>query len=291
VFELGIITDEVSDDFGRSCELAREWGMRYAELRTLWGKNVLELSEAEVERAREVLDLHGLAVCAIASPVFKSPLRERSGEVEADFTMEGAEDFEGQLRLLERAADLCRRFGTEKVRVFTFWREGWDGELVRLIASRLVEASQVAAERGVLLVVENEPVCNARHGRELGELFAEIRARSGPVESIAPLWDPGNALYAGEQRPYPDGYEALGGGAAHVHLKDVVWENGEPRCVPLGWGEVDYAGQLRRLAEDGYRGPLVLEPHYRPEGVAREEAARAAVEAARKVLRETFGES
>lgn len=285
--ELGIIGDEIAPDVERSCALVRAWGMEHIELRTLWGQNVLALPQGDLERARRIVDEHGLVVTAIATPVFKSPLDDRVEEVRADFALPGVERFEDQLELLRRAFDVCHLFGTRMARVFTFWRRPWTPEVVDAVAERLAVAAEAAQRAGVQLAVENEPVCTVGTGAQLGELDDALRRRCPELlDSIALLWDPGNALAAGEDEPYPHGYEALRPERiAHVHLKDATVDaEGRATFVPIGRGRVDYAGQLRRLVADGYRGTFVLEPHYRPEGLDPEEAARRAVEAAREAL-------
>lgn len=287
MFELGIISDEVSSDFQRSCELIREWGLSHIELRILWDKNILQLSETELERARDILDKYALQVSAIASPIFKSPLDGKPRELEADFALDGAESFDDQLALLGRAAELCKHFDTRMIRVFTFWQEPWSKELVEAISAKLIKAAELARARDVLLVVENEPVCSVGTGKELGELWQHLQtqASEGLREHLALLWDPGNAMAAGE-RAYPDGYQEVRDyNIAHVHLKDLnIDKDGQPKFLPLGWGHLDYHGQLRELARDGYDGLLVLEPHYQPPGVPQEEAAYTAVTAARQLL-------
>ena len=294
MLELGIISDEIGDDLERSCSLIRSWGMTHVELRTVWGKNVVQLSDEEVERARAIVRAHALTVTAIASPVFKSPLSGVPTTVAADFALAGVERFEDQLALLERTFTLCDHFGTTMARVFSFWREPWSDDLAAAIAAKMAVAAERAHHAGKLVVVENEPVCSVGTGWELGALDAALRqAAPQHQDAIALLWDPGNALAAGEERPYPDGYAALDPQRiAHVHLKDASLDaSGQATFVPLGHGAVDYRGQLRRLIQDGYSGLLVLEPHYRPAGVEREEAARTAVEAARAMLDEALADS
>lgn len=288
MFDLGIINDEVSDDFARTCELVRAWGLSHVELRVLWGKNVLQLNENEVTQAVALLREHDLTVTAIASPVFKSPLDEKLREQEADFALEGVEGMEAQLELLERACALAGRFGTGMVRIFTFWREPWSETLAQEVVEKLGRGAEVAQRHGVVLAIENEPVCIAGTGQELGALCRTIATGlpTGLTEHLGALWDPGNALAGGEQVPYPDGYRSLRGcQLIHVHLKDLTFdETGSPMFVPLGEGRIDFRGQLEQLQRDGYRGVLVLEPHYRPEGILREEAARTCVEAAQQML-------
>jgi L-ribulose-5-phosphate 3-epimerase len=288
MFELGIISDEIGADFERACSLVRAWGMDHVEVRTLWGKNVLQLEADEVAAAKAIVDRHGLSVTAIASPVFKSPLSGVAADVAADFALGGAERFEDQLALLRRAFDIADALGTRTVRVFSFWKEPWDAGLVTALAVKLAAAAELARAAGTLLVVENEPVCTVGTGRQLAELDAAVLAHAPDLAgSIALLWDPGNAVSAGEADAYPNGYCTLDPKrVAHVHLKDVQPSEEGPRFVPLGQGVIDYRGQLRALLADGYGGSLVLEPHYRPEGLSQEDAAKAAVDAAQALLRE-----
>ena len=288
MFELGIISDEISGDFARACALIKEWDMSQVELRTMWDKNILELSEHELDSVGESLEQHGLTVTAIASPIFKSPRGGTVRSVQGDFQLSGFESFEGQLELIRRAAAVAQRFGTERIRIFTFWREPWSDALAEDVALKLVEAATLARDLGVVLAVENEPVCVVGTGWELGALFRVVDRNAGPDvrAHIGMLWDPGNASHEDQEVPYPDGYDALETSRLiHVHLKDsIVGADGNRQLVPLGEGTIDYVAQFRRLEADGYRGPVVLEPHYHPEGMSKGGAALACVRAARKVL-------
>ena len=287
---LGIITDEVSDDPHEACALIKEWGLEVIELRTAWGKNLLQLSGAELDQLERAVTETGLEVVGIASPVFKSPLDEQPREQEADFALVGVETMAAQLELLERACRLANRYGAKMVRVFTFWREELSEEVLGELVAKLQRGATVAREHDLLLAVENEPVCIVASGPELGRLFTALE-RDTPAAlwpSIGALWDPGNALAHGDEDTYPVGYQALEPEKiVHVHLKDLHMElDGRQNFVPLGEGAFDYRGQLRRLAADGYHGDLVLEPHYRPEELSRPEAAKACVDAAAAMLRE-----
>lgn len=287
--ELGIITDEVHPDFAVACRHAAQWGLPLVEVRNVDGKNVVLLDDAEADRAAATVAELGLRVSGVASPVFKSPLDERApGAGAVEFSVPGAESLDAQLELLERACRLAERFGTRLVRVFTFLRVPWSDEVVDEVVRRMALAAEVAARHDVVLAVENEPACVVGTGAELGAFLARLYDRLSPdlAAHVGGLWDPGNALAIGEERPYPDGYGKLPvDRVVHVHLKDL---GAEPASfgsfVPLGQGRIDYVGQLRALRRDGYRGSLVLEPHYAPPGMDPAEAARACVEAARSVL-------
>jgi hypothetical protein len=115
------------------------------------------------------------------------------------------------LALLERACLAARRFDTRLVRVFTFFRVPWDEAVVAKVARHIARAAEVARRHDVVLAVENEPVCVVATGAELGRFFERLDALL-PAElrpHVGALWDPGNALAAGEPAPFPDGYAAV----------------------------------------------------------------------------------
>ena len=82
-------------------------------------------------------------------------------------------------------------------------------------------------------------------------------------DSLQLVWDPANALVAGEN-PYPHGYDLLPKDRiAHVHAKDChMLEGHKPVWGPLGTRSVDWKGQIAALLNDGYSGWLSLETHW-----------------------------
>ncbi len=287
MFELGIITDEVHDDLATSCRFIKEAGLSLVELRTLNGANIFTLPDEEILTAKDILAEYGLEVVGLSSPILKSPLDGTAESISGDFMLEGRQTFEEQLELLERAAYLCQVFDTSLVRVFTFLRGDWSAELAKRVSEKLLTAAEVAREHGMVLAVENEPICNVRHGREMGLLFDYIEKTGSPelLAHLTILWDPGNAYYAGELDASTSGYSAIRGRVGHVHIKDVIFDNeGRPHCVPVGMGKVNYAPQLSALKDDGYTGPLILEPHYVPEGGTSMEGAKEALSALKELL-------
>ena len=201
-FNLSILTDEISQDFGRACEVAsREFGMGYVDLRESGGKNIMNWDAAQIAEARRVLERFTLRVACIASPIFKvdwpgapkssfSPARDEFG---ASFT------YPQQQELLERAFELAREFNTDRIRIFDFWRLE-DQKPHRAAIDEVVRAAAVkAGARGLTLVLENEYACNTATGAESARLLAAI-----PEKALQLTWDPGNAQWRDEV-PFPAG--------------------------------------------------------------------------------------
>jgi sugar phosphate isomerase/epimerase len=131
------------------------------------------------------------------------------------------------------------------------------------------ETADLAAERGITIAVENEPICYAATGQSLARLLDEIdRPNCGAN------WDPANHFnYNGES--FRPGYEALGDRIVHVHVKDAAIEDGQRRVVPPGEGEVDWQGQIDALIEDGFDGLVVIETHFNPKVASSRACTRA----------------
>jgi len=70
-WNLGIISDEISQHFEHAVKVIVELGAGYVELRNLWGKNVTELSEQELSQAITLVKSAGLKISNLDSPAFK----------------------------------------------------------------------------------------------------------------------------------------------------------------------------------------------------------------------------
>src|SRR2546426_11644322 len=74
-FRVSVITDELTQDFGRALEIASlDFGLDWVELRGMWNKNLMRLDAKEIEEARRLLGRYRLRVSDLASPLFKGDL-------------------------------------------------------------------------------------------------------------------------------------------------------------------------------------------------------------------------
>ena len=203
-FNLSILTDEISQDFGHACEVAsREFGMGYVDLRESGGKNIMKWDAAQIAEARRVLERFTLRVACIASPIFKvdwpgapkssfSPTRDEFG---ASFT------YPQQQELLERAFELARDVQHRP-----------DPHL-RLLAPRGSEAAPRGDRRGGARGGGESR--GARRSRWCSKTNMPATPRPAPKrrgcspaipeKALQLTWDPGNAQLRDEV-PFPGGY-------------------------------------------------------------------------------------
>jgi len=281
-FRVAVINDEISQDFGHACEVAkRDFGMHWIELRGMWKKNIVNLDEKEVAEARGILQKYQLKVTDIASPLFKVdfPGAPKSkfgseGGFGADFT------YDQQDEVLDRAISMAKSFHTDRVRCFDFWRLDDQAPYRTAINEKLLKAAEKCGRNGFTLILENEPSCNTGTGAEAAKVLEAIQ-----TPHLMLNWDPGNAATLGET-PYPDGYTLLPKNRiGHCHCKDAVKTAEGYDWAPMGGGIIDWAGQFKALKRDGYHFAVSLETHWRGAGSA-EESSRKSWAGMKKLLQE-----
>ncbi|MEV4412405.1 sugar phosphate isomerase/epimerase family protein [Catellatospora sp. NPDC049609] len=185
-------------------------------------------------------------------------------------------------RLLE-AVDVAGEVGAPRVNTY-FGAPGYRDDrrsaedFLRHLAPVLARAEQA----GVTIVLENEFNAFARDHvrgdltRRPAALLRLLREADNPHLKLN--FDAANFYCAGVE-PFPYAYGLLAPHVDYLHVKDIrvvdpaaadagdgLWRRfgdyGDLYATaPLGDGAVNWPGLLRRLAADGYTGPLTLEPH------------------------------
>jgi len=253
--------------------------MRGVELRTVNGRNIVELSDTEIARVRGLVRAHGFEVVGIASPVLKCVL-PGGPEIDGRFQQDvfgAAYSFDDQPRLAKRAMEVAEALGAGMIRVFSYWRTVEPRKCFDAAARALAELAAEAEPRGLIIALENEHACNAGTASEVSELWGRLPACAGlsaPPSNLKILWDPANCHVAGE-RPFPEGYAKLPKDRiVHVHAKDCRLHGHTPEWCELGEGGIDWRGQLAALEADGYSGWISLETHWPGPGGNKLDASR-----------------
>src|SRR6267378_5434411 len=109
---LGVTTDEIDEDVLTAAKFLREFGLQYAEVRSIWGKYNTSQPLAKVQEARQVLDGQGVKISVLGTAFFKIPLPPD--------TPEGRGTLDSQWALLDQSMERAKILGTDKIRVFAF---------------------------------------------------------------------------------------------------------------------------------------------------------------------------
>ncbi|HTM49740.1 MAG TPA: sugar phosphate isomerase/epimerase family protein [Bryobacteraceae bacterium] len=259
LFRVASITDEFSPDIEKAVTSMAGIGMTGAELRMLYGKNIIDLTDEELDRAKQICSSHGMEIMSIASPLLKCVL-PGAPEVDSRFQQDmfaAKHNFEDQPRLTLRAFQIAHRLGARIIRVFSYWRSVEPEKCFDGVLTALRGLADKAAKEDLIIGLENEHACNIATASETARVLDQI-----DHPNLQVVWDPANCYISGEN-PYPEGYRKLPiSRIAHVHAKDCHVDGHKPIWGPVGEGGIDWRGQIAALAVDGYKGWLSLETHW-----------------------------
>ena len=271
MFKLGTITDGISRDFEYALDTMVETGLEYVELQYLWEKQVGDLTDADLERVKGLIEERYLKVSCIS--------HHNLTALPVDTAVD-APAYRGHIATLQRCIDVAQALGTNLVRIFSFRKEMVlfgaepvisEGAWTTLL-NRLEEPLRIADAAGITLVIETAISGNVTSAHLARKLIDELDAPHLKV-----LWDPCSSLYCTEI-PYPNGYEIIREHIAHVHLKDGVVNLPAATfdfCA-MRQGQMDpyYNDIVDALKRDGYDGAISLESVYTPVGGTREDGFR-----------------
>ena len=239
MIRLSAFADEIAAEPVEQLDVLDRHGIKHVEFRSIFGTNVLDLSERQHDEFRSLLAGRGFGLSAIGSPIGKIKITD---------------PFEPHLDRFALALDLADFYGTPRIRVFSYYiPEGIDRDDVREEVVRRMRAKAERAEaRGVSLFLENE---KGIYGDTAPRVFDVLQAVG--VASLSCAFDPANFLEVGQ--PIDEAWTLLRPKTLHFHVKDYDPET--HRNVPAGQG----GGKIPELIADavshGYTGFCTLEPH------------------------------
>ena len=267
---LAAITDEFSPDLEPALDAMASVGMTGVELRMIGGRNIVDLDDDAVDHICAQVSARGMTVVSIASPILKCVL-PGGPALDTRFQQDAfasRHTYEDQPRLTARAFELAERTGARIIRVFSYWRTVEPDRVFDAVVTALGSLADQAQPRGMVIGIENEHACNIGTGADAGRVLAAL-----DHPALGVIWDPANALVAGEV-PFPGGYRQLAPARViHVHAKDCDVHGHTPTWGPIGEMSVDWVGQVAALKRDGYAGWISLETHWPGPGGDKREAS------------------
>lgn len=230
---LSAFADEAGQPLAEQISALNYNGIPYIELRGIAGKNISDMTAAEVKEVKKTLDAGGIKVWSIGSPIGKIKITD---------------DFAPHLDKFMHTVEAAQYTGAFKIRLFSFY--GYDGsqaarDEVMLRLSRFVEAARGS---GVLLCHENEK-----------DIYGDTAPRcvdiAKSVPEIKAIFDPANYIQCGQDTL--EGWEMLEPYIEYMHIKDA---DKTGTIVPPGWG----VGNIAKIFESYINFPypvVTLEPH------------------------------
>lgn len=241
MFTLAAFADEISPDLLQQLQVLQAEGIRFIELRSVWGKGVLDLSDEEVRRIKAELDAHGMGISAIGSPIGKIRL---------------SDPFEPHLERFRRALDLAAFFGCEYVRLFSFYAPEGEEDPAPYrdqVLERMWALDRAAAGYAVTLAHENE---TGIYG-DTPERGCDLLRTLTPGRWVA-VFDPENYVRRGVL-PFDDAYPLLRPFIGYFHIKDA--RRSPHEITPAGQGDGQIPQLLQAAKVEGKSCFLSLEPH------------------------------
>ncbi|HET9223657.1 MAG TPA: sugar phosphate isomerase/epimerase family protein [Roseiflexaceae bacterium] len=240
MWTLSAFADEISPELDQQLQTLAGESIRHLEFRGVWKKNVLDLSDAEIETIKAALARGGVAVSSIGSPIGKIPI---------------GEDFAPHLARFQRAIQVAHALEAPFIRIFSFFMPaGQDPARYRgEVLDRMEQLVRAAEGSSITLVHENEKEIYGDTPARCLDILTQI---DSPILRAA--WDPANFVQCGV-RPHTEGYEALRPYIAYVHVKDALLGSGQ--VVPAGQGDGELRETIAALRASGFDGFFSLEPH------------------------------
>jgi 3-dehydroshikimate dehydratase len=245
IVKLTGFADEISPDLTIQLDVLHTERIRYLELRSVWGKNVIDLDNQSLIKVKEALISREIQVSSIGSPIGKIGVLD---------------DFQEHVAEFDKVIEIAKYLGTNFIRIFSFFiPEGDDPFIYRdEVIRRMNIFVKRAEEEGVILLHENEKGIFGSDAERCLDLLTTCES-----PNFRAVFDPANFVQCGV-KPFTDAYPLLEKYIEYVHVKDAIFSSGT--VVPAGEGDGQIEEMYRALKAKGYKGFMSLEPHLAAEG-------------------------
>ena len=233
--KLSAFADEVADGFLEQVKYLAAERVGYIEIRFVNKKNIMDLTDDELNVAKKQMTDYGLKVSAIGSPI---------GKVKID------EPFGPHLDKFKHAVELALFFEAPYIRMFSYYApEGQNIDDYRdQVMKRMAAKVEIIKNIDVIMVHENETDIYGHTAENCVDIVKTINS-----PKLRLVYDPGNFVWGQKttdnvttcwplMKPY----------VSHIHIKD--WKVGEDIGSIPGEGDGQIRELLAELAAINYDG-------------------------------------
>lgn len=232
--------DEISGQLDEQLDVLASEGITHLELRGVYGKNVMNLTDDELIRLKAELDAKGIRISSIGSPIGKYPIQEPFGP---------------ELERVDRALAIAKQLEAPYIRIFSYFipeqeaPEPYRDEVL----SRMKQLSARAEQAQITLLLENESGVYGNTDERCLDILQHCNSAS-----LRLAFDPGNFVM-NEIMPMCEAYPLLSSYLEYVHIKDA--DRQARIFVPAGEGDGEFPTFVKALKERNFSGFLSIEPH------------------------------
>lgn len=230
MIRLSAFADEANPNVADQIAALKRNGLQWIELRGLDGTNIRDITIDQAKEYAKCFADAGIQVWSIGSPIGKMDLHG---------------DFEKEKKDLRRLCKVAKIFGTDKLRIFSFY-EAYEDEIK--VMDHLRQMVAIAQEEGCALYHENEK-------QIFGDTAERVERLMEQVDGLKFIYDPANFIEVGED---PKKTLALQNRCGYFHIKDALIATGE--IVPAGLGDGKIPEMISNIPADADI-TLTLEPH------------------------------
>lgn len=237
--------DEIALELDDQIALLKKLGIKHVEFRSAWATKVLDMSEEQLNLAKQKLDAAGITLSSVGSDLGKIQITD---------------PFEDHLERARHGVEVAKFFGTKYIRMFSFFiPEGEDADQYRDEVMRRTKAMvELAEEAGIVLLHENEKDIYGDIPRRVKDLIETIDS-----PNYRAIFDPANYVQC-NVKPADEAYPVVKDFTEYIHVKDAKYPVDEEdlgEVVPAGQGDGQFVELFKHLKADGYDGFFSLEPH------------------------------
>ena len=233
IMEISFINDEYSSHLEDSLHFAQKNNLRYIELRNVNSRNICDFSLAEAADMAHKIQSSGILVSSIASPFLNWATDT------TDFNICG-QKVADEAAYFTQLMDLADIFGAPNINIYSYLKN--DTISMEELGKKLDIYSQMALERGISLLLENDAKCNISTINSMHQLL-ELYGFS----NIFPLLNLGNTIAMADDFK-PQDLQDIINKCQYFHLKDYDAEL--KRNVVIGEGNIDYEDILQDKLND-----------------------------------------
>lgn len=231
MIRLCAFADEAGSSLQAQLDALHRNGIGLMEIRTVDSVNIGDMTLERAEEVAQILKENDIQVWSLGSPMGK-------------VSLEDGFDFEEYLTKVEHMCKLANIFGTEKIRMFSFF-DAYDKK--EQVFANLARMVKVAEGYGVKLCHENEK-------KVYGDSLERVQELMANVPGLKFVYDPANYIQMDEKAEVT--LPALHSKMEYFHIKDVIAETQE--LVPAGIGDGNIPKLIEMIEGDQV---LTLEPH------------------------------